>query len=85
MQAMPGLNAGLLIGRDDKFICLEWLPLPLTLVEVQHPASFGGEIRVARENPAAMLPGANRVFMQPPPQGGSAQLCHQATLANMAC
>ncbi len=83
MEAMTRLDAGFFVGRDHKFIFGERLSLPLTLVEIQNPTRFGGKVRVARENPTAMLPRTNRVFMQPAPQGGVAQLGDQATLANM--
>ena len=83
MDPTPGLNAGLLIGRDHKFIVLERLAFPLPLVEIQDPAGLGRKLRVAGENPAAVLSGANGILVQPAPQGGLTQLRHQAALTDM--
>ena len=65
--AAAGLNAGLFIGGDDEFIVLQRLVLPLAGVEIQYAPGLGGEVWVARENPAAVVPGPNGVFMQPAP------------------
>lgn len=63
----PGLNAGLFIGGDHEFIVLERLLLPLAGVEIQYAPGFGGEVGVSRENPTAVVPRSNGVFMQPAP------------------
>ena len=49
MDAAPGLDAGLFIGRDHKFIVFERLSFPLTLIEIQNPTRLGGKLRVAWE------------------------------------
>jgi len=83
MESVPGLNTGLLIGRDHEFVLLRRLVLPLALVEIQNASGFGGKIRVARKNPTAMLPGANGVLMEPAPEGRVAERSDQARLADM--
>ena len=70
MIAPPSLDAGLLIGRDHKFITLEGFPSQ-DGVEVQNPAGLDGKRWVAGENPAAVLPRANGILMQPAPHGVS--------------
>src|SRR5712671_1642711 len=49
--AAAGLNAGLLIGGDHKFVLLQLDALPLTGIEVQNASCLGGEIRIARKDP----------------------------------
>src|SRR6266404_9741967 len=82
-MSAAGLHAGFLVGRDYKFIVLEWLSFPLALVEIQNAAGFGSKVRVAGKNPAPMLPGTNGILVQPAPQGRLTQLRHQAALADM--
>jgi hypothetical protein len=71
MFAATGLNAGLLVSRNDKFIAFEGLPFPGTLIQIQDPGGFDGEAGVAGEDPTAVVPGANGVLMEPPPDGTS--------------
>ena len=83
MQAATCLDAGLFVGRDDKFVFMQLLSLPLLLVEIQNPAGFEGKLRIAWKNPTAMLPGTNGVLMQPSPERGVAQLGDQTALADV--
>src|SRR5881397_3711429 len=64
MDAGAGLDAGLLIGGDHELILLEPPPLPDALIEVEDPPGLDSEIRVARENPAAVLPRPNGILVQ---------------------
>ena len=48
------------------------------MVEVEDGAGFGREVGVAREDPAAMLPGPERVAAEPAPQGGATDLGDEA-------
>lgn len=63
LLAAAGLNAGLLIGRDNEFIVLERFVLPLAGVEIQDAPSFGGEFWIAGKDPTAVIPRPNGVFM----------------------
>src|SRR5690242_5578444 len=83
MEAAACLDAGLFVGREDKFVLVQFLSLPLALVEIQNPTGFEGKLRIAWENPAAMLPRTNGVLMQPSPQRGVAQLGDQTALADV--
>ena len=78
MDAQPRLDAGLLIGRDDELVLAQCLPLPAPLVQVQDAPGLGLEVRVARKDPAAVLPGANRVLVQPTPDRAVTDARHQA-------
>ena len=83
MQPPPRLNAGFLVGGDDKFIVAQRMVFPMALVEIQNASGFEGKIRVAWKNPTAMLPRANGIFVQPPPECGMAQARDQTALANV--
>ena len=63
MLAAAGLNAGLFIGGDDEFVVLQRAALPLAGVQIQYAPGLGGEIRIAREDPTAVIPRANSVLM----------------------
>ena len=63
MDTAAGLHAGFLIGRDDKFIILKRLSLPLPLVEIQDPTGFESKLGVPRENPTSMLPRTDRILV----------------------
>src|SRR5207247_3543458 len=61
VNAPPRLDARLLVGGDHAVSETERLTLPAALVEVQDPASLLLEGGVAREDPAAVGPWADRV------------------------
>jgi hypothetical protein len=46
--------------------------LPATLVQVEDALGLALEVRVAREDPATMLPRAYRILVQPSPDGAAA-------------
>jgi len=76
-----GLNARLFIGRDDKFVSAQWSTLPNAMVQIEDGAGFGRKVGIAREDPASMLPRAERVGAEPTPQGGAADF-RDETLRN---
>lgn len=61
------LDAGFLVGTDHELVAAESLLLPLSGIQVENAPGFVGEIPIAREYPAAMLPGADGIFFQPSP------------------
>ena len=81
--AAASLNAGLFIGGDDEFVILQRPVLPLSGVEIQYAAGLGGEVRVAREYPTAVVPRPNGVFMQPAPQRAAADRGNQTALLDL--
>ena len=67
MAPRQGLELGLLIGADHILVGAELDPAPEPLVELEHPGRLDREVRVPREDPRPVLPGLDRVLMQPPP------------------
>lgn len=83
MLAAAGLNAGLLVRGDHKLVGFQGSIVPLAGIEVENPSGLGGEIRIAREDPTAVIPRANGVLVQPAPDGASGDGGDNAGLANM--
>ncbi|HEY5704871.1 MAG TPA: hypothetical protein VIS96_04790 [Terrimicrobiaceae bacterium] len=83
MDAIPGLDAGLLIGRKDELIIGKDASLPGSLVEIKNASGFLFKERVSRKKPATMLPGANGIFMEPAPYRGFADARDQSALDGM--
>src|SRR5437868_13665221 len=59
MNAHASLNAGLLVRGHDEFVFAQRLSLPASRVQVQDAPGLDLEMRVTREDPAAMLPRAD--------------------------
>ena len=79
MDAQPRLDAGLFVSRDDELVLAQRLPLPAPLVQVQDAPGLDLEMRIARDNPSAALPGADgKVFTQPTPDRAVADARHHA-------
>src|SRR6266850_1278587 len=81
--AAASLNAGLFIGGDDEFVIFQRPALPLPGVEIQQAAGLGGEVRVAREYPTAVVPRPNGVLIQPAPQRAAADRGNQTALLDL--
>jgi hypothetical protein len=67
VDAQASLDAGRRVGRDDELVLARRLPLLAPLVQVQDPTGLDLEVRIARQDPAAVLPRADGVFVQPSP------------------
>jgi hypothetical protein len=67
MLAVAGLDRGFLITAHDVVAGVQQLAFPAAGVQVEDPAGLGGEVGIAREDPAAVLPGLDRILRQPPP------------------
>jgi hypothetical protein len=76
--AASGLDAGLLVGADYEIGCSQRTTLPHPLVEIEDSAGLAGEIRVPREDPAAMMPRADGVLREPAPNGRFSNRRHQS-------
>src|ERR1700730_12756437 len=59
--AAASLNAGLFIGGNDEFVILQRSALPLAGIEIQNAPGLGGEVRIAGEDPTAVVPRSNGV------------------------
>jgi hypothetical protein len=80
MAAISSLNGGLLVGADHVLSLSEGLVFPPTLVEVQHSRGFLGEVRIAREDPRAVLKRADGILAEPSPDGGARDLGQKAPI-----
>src|SRR5262249_435223 len=69
VAANPRLDRSFLIARDHEFIRLELAAFELACVEVEHARRLELEVGVAREDPAAVGPGLDRVLVKPGPDG----------------
>lgn len=85
IDAGSGLDAGLFIGGQNKFIVLEQLLFPNPFVQIEDTTGFCGELRIARKDPAAVLPGTNGILVQPAPHGAVADGGHQARPTHFPC
>jgi hypothetical protein len=63
--ATTGLDGGLLIRGDDVLVFAERGTVENTGVQIQDSLSGGAEVRVAEEDPGAVLPGLERVGLEP--------------------
>lgn len=84
VNSRAGLDAGLFVCGDNEIVDSERATLPLSLVQVQEPASFDLKIGIAGKDPAAMLPRTNRILVQPAPQRAVADARHQTTITNVS-
>ena len=78
-----GLNTGLFVCADDVIIGAQWSALPDALVKIEDGSGFAGKVRIAREDPASMLPGAKGIAAEPAPQSSAADLSDQALRNNV--
>ena len=69
MQPHAGLNAGLFIGAENEIVGAQRMAVPPASIEVEDATGLHRKLRIAREDPGPVLPRANRVFMQPAPDG----------------
>ena len=74
MLPLARLDARLLVGTDDQIVGVQWDPAPQSLVKIKHRPSLLFEPRGTGEDPAVELPGTNGILVQPPPDGGAADL-----------
>ena len=69
MLSNARLDAGLFVSGEHELVVSQRAAFPVPRVQVQDAPGFGDKLRIARENPGAMLPRANRILVQPPPNG----------------
>ena len=83
MFSAAGLNTGLFVCADDVIIGTQWHALPDTLVKIENGSGFAGKVRIAREDPASMFPGAKGIAAEPSPQSSTTDLSNQALRNNV--
>lgn len=59
-----GLNAGFLVGGEHELVAAQAFALPLLGIQIEDAPGLEREIRIAREDPGAVLPGPNGVLVQ---------------------
>ena len=89
MSASACLDAGLLVGRHHELIVAQCLPIPASFVQIQDASRFDRELGIAGKDPAAMLPGSDRILVKPAPyravaDGGDQPRHAPAVLLHMA-
>jgi hypothetical protein len=83
MQTAPGLDAGFLVCREDELIVGEGVALPKPRIEIQESSGLGGKVGDAGENPAAVGPRTNGIFVQPAPHRAVADRRDQTRLPSL--
>jgi hypothetical protein len=69
MTTTARLDAGFLIGRQNKLIILKGMPIPYPFIEIQDSPSFHGKLRITGKYPGTIPPGTNGIIMKPSPYG----------------
>jgi DNA-binding CsgD family transcriptional regulator len=82
--ASSGLDRGLLVAAHDEVAGMQWFAFPATLVEVEDRPGLLPELRIAREDPGAVVPGADRVLGEPSPDGHAGDLLDDPAGARLA-
>ena len=77
------LNAGLFVCGNAVVIGAQWRALPNAFVKIKDGSGLVGKVRIARKDPASMLPRSQRITAEPAPQSGAADLCDQALRNHM--
>ncbi len=77
VDPMASLDTGLFIGGDHAIGGCQGPSFPESRVQVQHLACLFLEGGIAREYPCAVVPRADRVFGEPPPDGGITDRCDE--------
>jgi hypothetical protein len=80
-----GLNAGLLVGGEDELVLAQRLAVPAARVQIEDAPGLGLELRIAGKDPAAVLPRADRILVQPAPHRTLANARHHARALGVAC
>ena len=78
MATSQGLDRRHLVGGDDVLVATQLGARKAAGVEVEHAPRLRLEGRIAREDPAAVRPGTNRILGEPAPDGGPRDLRHDA-------
>lgn len=69
MTTAARLDAGFLIGRQNKLIIPKDMPIPYPFIEIQDSPGFLGKLRITGKYPGTIPPGTNGILMKPSPYG----------------
>ena len=84
MPAVTRLDAGLFVGGENEFVFPQRTALPTAFVQIQDAGGLFGEVGVAGEDPTAVAPGAQRIGVEPAPEGGAADVGDQTSTQDLA-
>src|SRR5438093_7603443 len=84
VATLARLDAGLLVGAQNAIGGVEPPATPPPGIEIQDASGLVDEGRVAREDPAAVVPRPDGVLRQPPPQGGLSHRGDEPTAEHFA-
>lgn len=71
------------VGGDYELVGSKRSAAPSTFVEIENATGFEGEVRITREHPTTVLPGTDRILVQPPPKSASADIGDQTSLTDV--
>ena len=83
MFSAAGLNAGLFVCGKDVVVRAKRGAFPHAFIQIQDESGFTRKVRIAREDPASMLPRAESIAAEPAPQRGATNLRDQALRNDM--
>src|SRR4051794_16737638 len=67
MTADAGPDTRLLVGAEEAVFRVEAFGSPQPRIQVEHASRFGGELRIAREDPVLVPPGLDGIAVEDPP------------------
>lgn len=80
VPAGESLQLGLLIGRNHVLVRSKHGILPYAPVQIEDSGRLGIEIRIARKDPTAVVPGPYGIGRKPAPDGGPGDIGHHPLL-----
>jgi len=83
MDAASRLNAGLFVGADHEFIDSQGLAAPSVGIQIEDAAGLGGKLWIPGKDPTAVMPGPNRILMEPAPDRAAGDGGDQAGLTDL--
>ena len=85
MYPSSRLNTRLLVGGKHELIAAQRLAIPDPLVKIQDPSCLEGKLRIAGEDPTAVLPRPDRILVEPAPNGAVTDRGNQSHRTRLPC
>ena len=83
VDALARLDACLLVRGHDELVVFQGLALPDPLIQIENGCGVLSELGVAGKDPGSMLPRANRILGEPPPNCAPTDGADQAGLLHI--
>ena len=84
LSARACLDAGLLVCGHHELIVAQRPPIPASFVQIEDASRFEREPGITGKDPAAMLPGSDRILVKPAPHSTVADGGDQSRLSGVA-